>query len=91
MSSSATLSADDTPNGRLPPFEVAKAYAFDVVLTQMEKHMGKSACVFLGQEKGDFIAKHLALKGGGHPSRQCVFQNLQKRRQMGVVPRQGFR
>ena len=51
MSSSATLSADDTPHGRLPPFEVAKAYAFDAVLARMEKHMGKSACVLLGEEK----------------------------------------
>ena len=90
MSSSATLSADNTPKGRLPPFEVAKAYAFEVVLTQMEKHMGKSACVLLGEDKGDFIAKHLTLKGGGHPSRQSVFQNLQKCREKGWYPGKVF-
>ena len=51
--------------GRLPPFEGAKAYAFDAVLAHMEKFMGKSASVLLGEEKGSFIAKRLKKKGGG--------------------------
>ena len=50
--------------GRLPPFEVAKAYAFDVVLSQMEEHMGKSACALVGEEEGSFIAMNLTLQGG---------------------------
>ena len=57
-STQPTFSADNVQKGRLPPFEVAKAYAFDVVLSQMEEHMGKSACVLLGEEKGAFIAKN---------------------------------
>ena len=31
------LSPEDTPKGKLPPFEVAKAFAFDVVIRAMEK------------------------------------------------------
>ena len=80
------LAPDNTQDGRLPPFEVAKAYAFDVVLSQMEKHMGKSAAVLLGQDKGAFIAEHLSLKGGGHPSRAAVFQNIKHCKEPGWYP-----
>ena len=75
---SASLSPGGTPKGTLPPFEVAKAYAFDVVIGAMEKKMGKSACVLLGGDKGEFIASQLRLQGGGRPSAQCVFQNIAK-------------
>ena len=67
----------NTPKGKLPPFEVAKAVAFDAVINQMEKHMKKSACVLLGQDKGDFIAEHLTVKGGGNPTRQAP-ENLRQ-------------
>ena len=59
MAMSKPLSPEDTPKGKLPPFEVAKAYAFSVVIGAMEKHMGKSACVLLGGDKGEFIANQL--------------------------------
>ena len=65
---SPSLSPGGTPKGTLPPFEVAKAYAFDVVIGAMEKKMGKSACVLLGGDKGEFIASQLRLHGGGRPS-----------------------
>jgi hypothetical protein len=84
--SAQQLSPSITPTGRLPPFEVAKAYAFDVVLQQMEKHMGKSACVLLGEDKGEFIAKHLVLKGGGHPTGITVFRNIKKCKESGWYP-----
>ena len=29
-----------TPTGRLPPWEVAKAYAFKVVVRHVEEHLG---------------------------------------------------
>ena len=93
MSGSPTqpaFSADNVQKGRLPPFEVAKAYAFDVVLSQMEKHMGKSACVLLGEEKGSFIAKNLTLKGGGHPTRQAVFQAIRRCQEKGWYPGKGM-
>ena len=49
----------------MPPFEVAKAYAFDVVVGAMEKHMGQSARALQGRDKGEFIARKLELQGGG--------------------------
>ena len=80
------LSPDNTPQGRLPPFEIAKAYAFDIVIKQMEKHMGKSACVLLGEDKGEFIASQVTVKGGGHPTATAVYQNLKKCTEPGWYP-----
>lgn len=82
----SSLSPDDTPNGTPPPFEVAEAYAFDVVLSQMEKHMGKSLRQLLEDEKGNFIAKQLELKGGVRPSRSSVFKAIQKCGEKGWYP-----
>ena len=62
------LSPDGTAQGTLPPFEVAKAWAFETVLKHMEKHLGRSAWMLIGEDKTKFIAKHLTLKGGGHPA-----------------------
>ena len=75
-SNEGTMSPDNTPDGMLPPFEVAKAYAFELVLQTMQKHMGKSCKSLLGEEKGSFIARHLRLKGGGHPGRAAVFKAI---------------
>ena len=80
------FSPDTTPKGMLPPFEVAKAYAFDKALSQMQEHMGKSLWQLLGEDKGEFIAKHLELKGGGQPSRSAVFKAIRRYRETGWYP-----
>lgn len=80
------LSPDNTPSDRLPPFEIAKAYAFDVVIKQMEKHMGQSARLLLGEDKGDFIANHVTFKGGGNPTRVAVYQNIRRCQESGWYP-----
>ena len=72
------LSPDKTPEGYLPPFGVAKAYAFEKVLSQMVEHMGMSVCRLIGEDKGDFIARHLELQGGGRPSRSSVFKAIKR-------------
>ena len=82
----SSLSADNTPKGMLPPFEVAKAFAFEQVLSQMAKHMGKSEWQLIGEDKGVFIAKNLQLKGGGRPSRSAVFKAIKKCREEGWHP-----
>ena len=71
------------PKGKLPPIEVAKAFAFDVVIRAMGKQMGQSAYVLLGAEKGELVANQLLLQGGGRQSRQCVFQNITRCKQPG--------
>ena len=67
-----SLSPHNTPAGTLPPFEIAKAYAFHMVLMQMEKHMGRSSFELLGEDKAEFIARHVQLQGGGAPGRTML-------------------
>ena len=59
------LSPDSTQEGRLPSFEQAKAYAFEVLLQKMAEHMGQMVYQLVGAEKYAFIAAQLTLKGGG--------------------------
>ena len=53
------LEPDSAPHGKLPPYEVAKAIAFDDVITQMEKDTGKFCRELLGDGKKKFVAKRL--------------------------------
>ena len=79
-----------TKAGALPPFEVAKAYAFEHVLSHVQKHLGKSARLLLGEDKATFIARHLELQGGGKPNRRTVFKAIKKCSQPGWYPGQVF-
>ena len=72
------LEPGDTPKGKLPPFEVAKAVAFEAVLTQMEKHTGKSCWELLGMGKKEFTAKQLQVVGGGRPTGRAVQKHWTK-------------
>ena len=78
LNMSKQWSPDSTPSGTLPPFEVAKAFAFDAVLSQIESHTGKTCRQLLGQDKRDFIARHLTLKDGGSPGRTAVLVAIRK-------------
>ena len=71
-------SPQGTKDGALPPFEIAKAYAFDVVLQQMTQHFGQSCWMLLGVDKRKFIADHLHVKGGGHPGTTAVENAIAK-------------
>ena len=72
------LEPGTTGKGKLPPFEVTKAIAFEEVITQMEKHMGKSCWQLLGVGKKEFIASKLTKVGGGHPSTRQVTKHYTK-------------
>ena len=61
-----------TPQGKMPPMEVAKTIAFEKVLQSFEEHMGKSCYELLGKSRAAFTAKHVSLKGGGHPGERRV-------------------
>ena len=80
------FSPDDTPEGTLPPFEVAKAYAFAQALSQIKKHTGKSVRQLLGEDQASFISKHLKLKGGGRPNRRTVFKASSRCSEEGWYP-----
>ena len=45
------LAPDRTPKGTMPPCEIAKANAFERVLVQMEKHVGKSVWELIGEDR----------------------------------------
>ena len=81
-----SLSPANTKKGVLPPFEVAKAYAFETVLRQMEKHTRKSSWMLLGEDKTSFIAKHLTLQGGGRPGSTAVSNAIAKCKTPGWYP-----
>ena len=85
-SANFAFAPDSTQHGRLPPFEVANAFAFDLVLKQIEKYLEKLVPALLGEEKGSFIAKNLQLKGGGNPTRACVFQTIARCKTTGWYP-----
>ena len=80
------LSPTDTPVGTLPPFEVAKAFAFHVVLAQMEKHSGKTCRQLLGEDKRTFVGRQLVLKGGGRPGHTAVTTAVRKCKEPGWFP-----
>ena len=45
---------EDTPQGKLPPWETAKAVAYEQVLNKMEKHLGKTCKQLTGKGKKRF-------------------------------------
>ena len=76
--------------GTLPPFQVAKAFAFHVVLAQMEKHTGQTSRQLLGEDKKAFVARHLELKGGGRPGHTAVRTAVRKCKEPGWYPGKVF-
>ena len=78
-----SLHPEDTPEGCLPPFEVAKAYAFHVALEAIEEHLGKPAYALLGKRANSWIAEQLHVKGGGSPAERTVQQVVAKCKEPG--------
>ena len=66
------FSGDGTPAGYLPPWEVAKAYAFHEVILHMQAELEIKAHEFLGQAIDAYIATRVTLKGGGSPSVRAI-------------------
>ena len=56
------FSPKDTRQYELPPWEVAKAYAFKKVIQQMEEVMGMKAQDFLGKGATEYIATQVFTK-----------------------------
>ena len=67
-----TFAPGDTPGGELPPWEVAKAYAFHVVIEKMREVSGKSTRSLLNATKAAFIAEQVVTADGEHPSARAV-------------------
>ena len=69
---------ESTKEGHLPPWEVAKAYAFHVVLKVVSEKLEVAIADMLEQREDDFIASQLELKGGGCPTSRAVRKCLRK-------------
>jgi hypothetical protein len=63
---------DTLKDGVLPPWEVAKAYAFHVVVKDVAEMLGERPADILGKRVDEYIASRLCLKGGGHPSARNI-------------------
>ena len=66
------LDSERTQNGRLPPWELAKALAFHTVIAAVCDHLGQAAPELLGKRCDAYIAEQLTLVGGGHPTARAV-------------------
>jgi hypothetical protein len=63
---------DTLKDGVLPPWEVAKAYAFHVVVKDVAEMLGERPADILGKRVDEYIASRVCLKGGGHPSARNI-------------------
>ena len=74
------LSPERTQEGRLAPWEVAKACAYDAVIRHIAEHLEQPASELLGKRVDVFIAESLTVVGGGHPNPRSVREVVQKAR-----------
>ena len=74
----AQFSPASAAEGTLPPWEVAKAFAFDQVIRKMAEFMESPASKLLGEHVDEFIAAQVTLKGGGHPTARAVRKVISK-------------
>ena len=77
---SSSLDPSGTQHGRLPPWEIAKALAYETVLQHMSTHLDTPASDLLGERVDHFIARNVVLKGGGNPTERAVRQLIHKAR-----------
>ena len=66
------FSLEATREGYLPPWEIAKAYAFHEVISKLQQELGMQAAELLGMRADAYIASQVTLKGGGHPSARAI-------------------
>ena len=74
---------ESTPKSKLPPWEIAKAVAFEEVINCMEEHLGKTCWQLTGKGKKDFTAEQLTVVGGGQPSARAVQKQWTKAKKDG--------
>jgi len=74
----ASFCPDSTRPGRLPPWEIAKAFAFSQVLKQVAERLGSTPSELVDMRVDDYIASQLQVKGGGCPSGRAVRDVVKK-------------
>jgi len=68
----ASFAPDDTAEGFLPLWEIAKASAFHTVLQKAAELLASTPYDLVGERVDDYIAKQLTLQGGGQPHSRSV-------------------
>ena len=82
------LDSEHTQKGRLPPWEVAKAFAFHTVIAAVCGHLGQTPPELLGKSNDAYIAEQLTLVSGGHPSERTVRATVVRCRSPSYYPGQ---
>ena len=67
-----------TPEGELPPWEIAKIYAFHIVIHKMAESLDTPAADLLDQRVDEYIGSQVEFKGGGHPGPRTVRKVLKR-------------
>ena len=80
------MDPDGTKDGHLPPWEVAKAFAFHHALTVIAERLGEDAATLLGECVDAYIANQLTVKGGGRPSERSVRAAVARCKEPGWFP-----
>ena len=62
----------NTPGAELPPWDVAKAYAFSVVIEKMRDTTGKSVRALLNATKAELIADQVRTSDGRRPTERAA-------------------
>ena len=87
---SLDFSSESTVEGELGAWEVAKAFAFHVVIQNLAVAWDTSASELVGGGRVDaYIAKQLVLKGGGNPSERCIRDVIKRCQEPGWYPGKG--
>ena len=74
----ATFSPNGTPDGALPPWELAKAFAYHHVIQRMAEVLAKPAPQILGKAESEFIRMQVTVKGGGHPTERAIRKAIKR-------------
>ena len=80
------VSPASTKDGYLPPWEVAKVFAFKTVLSDVSDLFLLQPHEIVGKRVDEYIAEKVTLKGGGHPTARAVRKLLRKSHDHGWFP-----
>ena len=69
---SPAFDSHDMQDGKLPPWEIAKAIAYHTVLHDISANWNCPCHELIGKRVDDYIAERVFLKGGGHPTGRSV-------------------
>ena len=72
MACEISFDPGNTPSHNLPPWELAKTYAFHVVIEKLVEVTGMSAVDVLGNKTNDFMAEQVLNASGERPTERAV-------------------